>query len=45
MLIGRVLTPSDNKEKTTMETRGKFKDASLRSRRAEKGVVDLVIVS
>jgi DNA-directed RNA polymerase II subunit RPB2 len=28
-----------------MESRGKFKDASLRSRRAEKGVVDLVIVS
>ena len=45
VLVGRVLTPSDNKEKTTMETRGKFKDASLRSRRAEKGVVDLVIVS
>jgi len=28
-----------------MEIRGKFKDASLRSRRAERGVVDLVIVS
>lgn len=28
-----------------MEVRGKFKDASLRSRRAERGVVDLVIVS
>ena len=28
-----------------MEARGKFKDASLRSRRAERGVVDMVIVS
>lgn len=28
-----------------METHGKFKDASLRSRRAERGVVDMVIVS
>jgi DNA-directed RNA polymerase beta subunit len=45
ILIGKILTPSDNKERTTMETRGKFKDASLRSRRAERGVVDLVIVS
>eukprot|EP00919_Chromeraceae_sp_WS-2016_P031071 GHVR01073466.1.p1 GENE.GHVR01073466.1~~GHVR01073466.1.p1 ORF type:complete len:139 (-),score=15.48 GHVR01073466.1:571-987(-) len=39
------MTPSDNKEKNTIETKGKFKDASMRSRRAEKGVVDLVIVS
>jgi DNA-directed RNA polymerase II subunit RPB2 len=28
-----------------MEVKKKFKDASLRSRRAERGIVDLVIVS
>ena len=28
-----------------MEVKKKFKDASLRSRRAERGVVDLVMVS
>lgn len=36
--------PSDT-SKNMIEARGKFKDASLRSRRAEKGVVDLVIIS
>ena len=45
ILVGKILTPSDNKQRTTMETRGKFKDASLRSRRAERGVVDMVIIS
>jgi DNA-directed RNA polymerase II subunit RPB2 len=44
ILIGKILLPSDT-YRSTFETRGKYKDSSLRSRRAEKGVVDLVIVS
>ena len=44
-MIGKILTPSDNSRMHSMEVKKKFKDASLRSRRAEKGVVDIVIVS
>lgn len=43
-MIGKILLPSDT-YRNAFETRGKYKDSSLRSRRAEKGVVDLVIVS
>jgi DNA-directed RNA polymerase II subunit RPB2 len=43
-LIGKILLPSDV-YRNAFETKGKYKDSSLRSRRAEKGVVDLVIVS
>ena len=39
------MVPSDNKEKTSFDIKPKYKDASLRSRRAEKGFVDLVILS
>lgn len=44
ILIGKILLPSDT-YRSTFETKTKYKDSSLRSRRAEKGVVDLVIVS
>ena len=44
-MIGKILTPSDNSRMHSMEVKKKFKDASLRSRRAERGVVDLVIIS
>lgn len=45
VLVGKVMLPSDNSERSIFETKSKFKDASLRSRRAEKGFVDMVIVS
>ena len=45
ILIGKILLPSDTYKNIFSESKGKHKDTSLRSRRAEKGVVDLVILS
>ena len=43
ILVGKTMKPSEKKK--LMEGNVKSKDVSLRSRRAEKGIVDMVIVS
>ncbi len=45
ILVGKVLTPSDNSIFNNMDVKKRYKDASLRSRRAERATVDLVVVS
>ena len=45
ILVGKIMVPSDNLDKNTFDVKPKHKDASLRSRRAEKGFVDAIILS